>query len=104
MLRGAQIVARLHRPGARPLSLVLARAPHLVLDGAAVAAVAVDADEAILYVKHAGGRAYDAVEAAIAERGGRDAVAFTVAEAPPTYVAGQETAAIAHLNGRRAVP
>jgi NADH:ubiquinone oxidoreductase subunit F (NADH-binding) len=91
-------------PASRKDAVLLASAPHLVLDGAAVAAAAVSADEAILYVKRAGGRAYAAVAEAIAERDRREGVAFTLVEAPATYVAGQETAAVAHLNRRRAVP
>ena len=65
-------------PASRKDAVLLSRAPHLVLDGAAVAAAAIGAGEAILYVKRAGTRAHEAVEEAVAERGGRDAVAFTL--------------------------
>ena len=83
-------------------AVLLSHTPHLVIDGAVVAAAAAGAREAILYVKP--GQAYDDAEAALAEREGRDHVALSLVEAPRSYVAGQETAAIEHLNGRPALP
>ena len=44
-------------PASRKDSVLLANAPHLVIDGAVVAAAAVGADEAILYVKRSDARA-----------------------------------------------
>ena len=88
-------------PASAKDAVLLTRTPHLVLDGAAVAATAVGADEAIIYVKRPARRA---VTEAIAERGARDRIAFKVADAPSAYVAGHETAAIAYVNGGPALP
>lgn len=93
-------------PASAKDTVLLARAPHLVIDGAMVAAAAVGADEAILYVKRPGERAWNALAAALAERGHarRGQPSLRLAAAPPSYVSGQETAVIAHLNGRAALP
>jgi NADH:ubiquinone oxidoreductase subunit F (NADH-binding) len=86
-------------------ALVSAR-PHLVIDGALLAAEAVDADRVVLYV----GRAHDAAAAslrrAIDERRAASdlAVPLSIVRAPHRYVAGEESAAIAHLNGGAARP
>jgi NADH:ubiquinone oxidoreductase subunit F (NADH-binding) len=93
-------------PASRKDAVLLARAPHLVIDGALVAATAVGADEAVLYVKPSGERAWVALAAAVGERlqaRGRQPSLRLVA-APSSYVSGQETAVIAHLNGRPALP
>jgi NADH:ubiquinone oxidoreductase subunit F (NADH-binding) len=79
--------------------------PHLVLDGLLLAAEAVAAGRAVLYISRAHGDAMQAMTAAIAERRGSDLpVPVTVVRAPHRYVAGEETAAIAHLNGGAARP
>jgi NADH:ubiquinone oxidoreductase subunit F (NADH-binding) len=79
-------------------ALLLMRAPHLVLDGAELAAAAVGAREVVLAAPAATHRA---VAAALAERRG---AAMAVVESAPGYVAGEETAVIAHLEGRPARP
>jgi NADH:ubiquinone oxidoreductase subunit F (NADH-binding) len=82
-------------------------APHLVLDGLQLAAEAVGADQAILYA-HAGrlGDVGRRLNTALAERGaaGIDMVPVRLAEAPPRFLAGQETALVNHLGGGPAVP
>jgi NADH:ubiquinone oxidoreductase subunit F (NADH-binding) len=84
--------------------VLLAYAPHLVLDGAVVAARAVGAREAVVAVAP---RTLGAVRAAIAEReaaridGG---VTLTAIAAPETFVAGEETALVRFLNGGPALP
>ncbi|HEX4704219.1 MAG TPA: proton-conducting membrane transporter, partial [Pseudonocardiaceae bacterium] len=80
---------------------LLTRAPHLVLDGLQLAAEAVGADDCYLYVP---GRIADRVRQAMADRAGRDRFAVTVVEAPDTFVAGEESAVIARIAGRRALP
>jgi NADH:ubiquinone oxidoreductase subunit F (NADH-binding) len=82
-------------------------APHLVLDGLQLAAEAVGADRAILYMHAArlgdvGRRLGDA----LAERraAGIDRLPVALAEAPPRFLAGQETALVSHLGGGPAVP
>jgi NADH:ubiquinone oxidoreductase subunit F (NADH-binding) len=82
---------------------LLVRAPHLVLDGLQLAAECVGADVAYAYV---GRRAVDAVRAALAERraAGWDAVPTTLVPAPDHFVSGEESAAVAAIEGRRALP
>ncbi|MDX6665373.1 MAG: hypothetical protein QOG68_1579, partial [Solirubrobacteraceae bacterium] len=90
-------------PASRKDATLLTQTPHLVVDGLVAAAVAVGARDGILYVKGESA-AYRAAQHALAERRGSDPVAIALAAAPATYVAGQETAAIAHLSGRPALP
>ena len=82
-------------------------APHLVLDGLQLAAEAVGADQAILYT-HAQRRGDVAkrLQQALTERLaiGADRVAVDLAEAPPRFLSGQETALINHLAGGPAIP
>lgn len=82
---------------------LLTRAPHLVLDGLAVATATIGAEEAYLYV-HA--EACTAVNRALAERraAGLDAHRVTVVQAPDRFVAGEESAAIRHIGGGQALP
>jgi NADH:ubiquinone oxidoreductase subunit F (NADH-binding) len=86
---------------------LLELAPHLVLDGAVLAAEALRADEAIVAIgEHAGGSAASAY-AAIEERsrGGEHAgVSLTLASVGGGYVSGQESALISGLEGREALP
>lgn len=86
---------------------LLELAPHLVLDGAVLAAEALRADEAIVAVgEHAGGSAAS-IYAAIEERAGRQRqgrVAISLASVGGGYVAGQESALISGLEGREPLP
>jgi NADH:ubiquinone oxidoreductase subunit F (NADH-binding) len=80
--------------------------PHLVLDGAALAARAIGADEAILCVCESAGLGCDRATRAIAERErlpGRWP-RIVLSSAPEGYVAGHESALINHLNGGAAKP
>jgi NADH:ubiquinone oxidoreductase subunit F (NADH-binding) len=79
--------------------LLLLRAPHLVLDGVAVAVRATGATEALLYAPDdLAGR----LQVMIRQRA--DPVAVSLVCAPNSFLAGQETAAIAAAEGRPAVP
>jgi NADH:ubiquinone oxidoreductase subunit F (NADH-binding) len=82
---------------------LLRRTPHLVLDGALAAAHAVGAREVLLC---ASPQANAVVAAALAERGAgsRREPRVTLLESAPGYVAGEETAVIAHLEGRAPRP
>ncbi|HEX5404116.1 MAG TPA: NADH-ubiquinone oxidoreductase-F iron-sulfur binding region domain-containing protein [Pseudonocardiaceae bacterium] len=80
---------------------LLTRSPHLVLDGLQLAAEAVGAADCYLYVS---GRVVEHVRHAAAERAGRDRFAVTVVVAPDRFVAGEESAAIAAIAGRKALP
>jgi NADH:ubiquinone oxidoreductase subunit F (NADH-binding) len=86
--------------------VLLAYVPHLVLDGAAVAAAAVGAREATIAVGADAGNAFAAVQVAIAERERRrlDRVSFQLVTAPDRFVAGEETALVNWLNGGPAAP
>ncbi len=80
--------------------------PHLVLDGAAVAAQALGACEAIVAVSRADGEGLDALSAAIAERGGKldKRVRLRTVAVPDGFVAGEETALVQFLNRGVAKP
>ena len=85
-------------------------APHLVLDGLQLAAEAVGASRAVLYAGAADqGRnrgSLDSLRDALALRGAArlDRVPVQLVQAPPRFLAGQETALISHLNGGPAIP
>lgn len=102
--RGAVLIANgmESEPASAKDASLLARTPHLVLDGIALAAGAVSADQAYLCV-HRPGQA-EALSAAVAERAGRDPVPVTVAVLPDRYVASEESALVQYLNGGPAVP
>jgi NADH:ubiquinone oxidoreductase subunit F (NADH-binding) len=79
---------------------LLAYVPHLVLDGAVVAARAVRAREAFIAVTAS---LLPIVERAIAERNdGR--IQLQAVAVPDTFVAGEETALVRYLNGGPALP
>ena len=91
-------------PASRKDALLLARAPHLVLDGVALAASTLRAQQAIVYVPAS---SIPTVEVALAERRAHrlDPIGIEVAESPDTYISGQESAVVNALGGRRgAVP
>ena len=77
--------------------------PHLVLDGAALAADALGADRIVLYIGAAHREASAAVRAALKERRGQ-AVPVEILAAPDTYVAGEESAAVHFVNDADARP
>lgn len=90
-------------PLSRKDAALLNRAPHLVLDGLAAAAAAVEADQVYLYVHS---DAVPAVTHALAERraAGLDQVEVALVEAPDRFVAGEESAAIRRIEGGPALP
>jgi len=90
-------------PASRKDNLLLRAAPNLVLDGLQLAAEAIGAGEAHLYL-HPGGS--QEIARALAQRAaaGLDRVAVTVTEAPPRFLAGQESALVSRLGGGPAVP
>jgi NADH:ubiquinone oxidoreductase subunit F (NADH-binding) len=85
---------------------LLAMAPHLVLDGAVLAALAVGAREATICVERTAASAVEAVNRAIDERTGGhgDPVKLKLALTPDRYVAGEESALVHWLNGGDAKP
>lgn len=80
--------------------------PHLVLDGLLLAATAVGADRAILYVSHS--EVVEAAERAVAEVKAAglvpDGVRLEVFHASGGYVAGEETAVCRSISGGPALP
>jgi NADH:ubiquinone oxidoreductase subunit F (NADH-binding) len=85
---------------------LLTLVPHLVLDGAVRSAVAVGAREVVICVDRSAVVAGETVLSAIAERArrGTDPIPIRFERAPSRYVAGEETALIAWLNGGEARP
>ena len=84
-----------------PMSLkdrvLLERAPHLVLDGARAAALAVNASAIVVAVREDALAALDAIQIAVNDLAlGRR---VTVTGVPVAYLAGQEGALIRHLGG-----
>jgi NADH:ubiquinone oxidoreductase subunit F (NADH-binding) len=90
-------------PASRKDLQLLLSAPHLVLDGLQLAALATGAREAFVYLR---ADAVAAVRYALQERAaaGIDRTPVTIVEAAPGFVAGQETAVVARLNGGPALP
>ena len=86
--------------------LLLTCLPHLVLDGAVLAAEAVGADEVIVAVDRAGRRSLAVVSRAIEARNAArlDPVLLRVVALPSRYVAGEETALVNFVNGGLAKP
>jgi NADH:ubiquinone oxidoreductase subunit F (NADH-binding) len=82
--------------------LLLSRMPHLVLDGALLAADAVGAREVIVKVGESAADAVAALEGAISVRS--DRVPIEVVTAPEGYVAGEESAVVHYLNGGPELP
>jgi NADH:ubiquinone oxidoreductase subunit F (NADH-binding) len=90
-------------PLSRKDATLLTRAPHLVLDGLDAAAAAIGADKVYLYVHP---DATPSVAEALGERraAGLDAHRVTVVTAPDRFVAGEESAALRHIEGGPALP
>jgi NADH:ubiquinone oxidoreductase subunit F (NADH-binding) len=93
-------------PASAKDELLLSRTPHLVLDGLALAAAALDANEAIIAVERTRPRALQAAVDAVAERGARggDSVPMRVVAVPGRYVAGEESALVHFIDGGDAKP
>jgi len=86
-------------PASRKDRVLLSHAPHLVLDGLQLAARAIDAREAHLYVPS---DAVVDVRAALAGR--RDPLPVTVHIAPDAFVAGEESAVVSAVAGGPPIP
>lgn len=80
--------------------------PHLVLDGASIAAQALGARDVIVAVCKESIQAHDCFDTAVAERERtlREPVRWHLATLPDRYVAGQESALVSFLNGGPAKP
>jgi NADH:ubiquinone oxidoreductase subunit F (NADH-binding) len=91
-------------PASSKDSTLLRAVPHLVLDGLQIAARAVRADRACLYL-HPKASVRDA-EALLADRRARgiDAVPVQVVRAPDRFLSGEESAVVRRLSGGPALP
>ncbi|HZP73419.1 MAG TPA: NADH-ubiquinone oxidoreductase-F iron-sulfur binding region domain-containing protein [Gaiellaceae bacterium] len=102
--RGAVVVVNAveGEPASKKDRSLLRVAPHLVLDGAALAAEAVGATQVIIATSTYGPE----LTAAIGERTSKryDSVTFDVEPVEGGFVAGEETAVLSALSGRRANP
>jgi len=83
--------------------LLLSRLPHLVLDGAVLAAQAIGAAEVLVKVGDGATVSLHALESAISVRSG-DGVTFQLVAGPEGYVMGEESAVIHYLNGGAPAP
>jgi NADH:ubiquinone oxidoreductase subunit F (NADH-binding) len=93
-------------PASEKDQALLARAPHLVLDGISLAAQAVGASEAHLCLPRTKDWLMDLVLAAVAERrqADLDPVPLSVHDLPHHYVSSEETSLVHWLNGGEAKP
>jgi NADH:ubiquinone oxidoreductase subunit F (NADH-binding)/NADH:ubiquinone oxidoreductase subunit E/Pyruvate/2-oxoacid:ferredoxin oxidoreductase delta subunit len=102
-------------PGAFMDRMILESFPYRVIEGLAIAAVAVGAHEAVFYIRHEYPQALRRVRAALAEcerRGWLGArllgsdypLRISIKEGAGAFVCGEETALIASVEGRRGMP
>ncbi len=91
-------------PLSRKDRTLMEQRPHLVIDGALLAAGAVGAEEIVLYVgaDHTG--AIRAMQRAAGERPAAERELLRVVSAPVRYVSGEETAAVNFVNTGIALP
>ncbi len=80
--------------------------PHLLIDGALIAAELVGADEVVLYVSRASRRASRALRTALGERGrdGKSPVRIRLVHTKHRYVAGELSSVVRRINGGPAKP
>jgi len=93
-------------PGSLKDRILMEHHPHLVLEGMLLAAYAIEAEAAYLYVNHTYEDAITSLQTALAdaEREGYVKISFTLSPAPTDYVAGEDTAALEVLEGKKPLP
>lgn len=91
-------------PQSKKDRLLMTTRPHLVLDGAFIAARVLRARRLILYIGERHAAARDAMLRALAQRSEPERNIVTFAAAPARYVAGAEAAVIHYLNDGVATP
>ena len=91
-------------PLSRKDRVLMEQRPHLVIDGALIAAATVGADDIVLYVgaDHTG--AIQAMHRAVIERSAAERARLRLVSAPVRYVSGEETAAVHFINDGIALP
>lgn len=92
-------------PGSRKDRALLLRNPHVVLEGALIAAAVLDAPTVILYVSELADEEHDSVAAAHSEIVDNYPLAdIRIVRADPRYVSGEATAAVDAINGGAGKP
>ncbi len=102
-------------PGSKKDRVLMENVPHLLLEGIILAAYAVRAEKAYLYINHGYRAATGAVETAMREAreagywgddvaGSGFAVELVIVAAPSNYVAGEDTAALEVIEGKEPLP
>ncbi len=102
-------------PGSKKDRLLMENLPHLILEGVILAAYAVQAPKAYLYINQNYQAATQSMTEALAEAkkagywgtkilGNNFDLDILVHPAPPNYVAGEDTAALEVLEGRKPLP
>ena len=102
-------------PGSKKDRVLMENVPHLILDGIILAAYAVQAEEAYLYINHGYEAATRAVETAVEEArqagycgadvaGSGFRLEIVMVAAPSNYVAGEDTAALEVIEGKDPLP
>ena len=90
-------------PASAKDKMLLARNPHLVLDGVLVAMEAVGAKEGFVTLAADDERSFVRLESALAERR-RETPSILLARLPTGFVSGEESALVSWLNGSEAKP
>lgn len=102
-------------PGSKKDRVLMENVPHLILDGIILAAYAVQAEKAYLYINHGYEAATRAMETAVEEARqagycGADSAGsgfdleIVMVAAPSNYVAGEDTAALEFIEGKEPLP
>ncbi len=92
-------------PAVRKDRVLLERTPHLVLDGAELAAAMVGAHDVVVWLHRGQSASVAAVQHAQDERSaGRRGPRTRIVQGPPRYVSGEASATVRHLSGGPAQP
>lgn len=102
-------------PGSKKDRVLLENLPHLVIEGTILAAYAIGAAKAYLYINARYGAALKSIDDALAEakkagfwgdtaQGSSYALEIEVIPAPHNYVAGEDTAVIEVIEGKKPLP
>jgi NADH-quinone oxidoreductase subunit F len=99
-------------PGSQKDRVVMENVPHKLIEGTLLAAYAIGASEVILYVNSEYHRAHEQLEKAIEDvtaagyigPSGKMDVTIRIHPAPQEYVAGEDTAALEVIEGKKALP
>jgi NADH:ubiquinone oxidoreductase subunit F (NADH-binding) len=84
--------------------VLLETRPHLVLDGAALAAETVGADDIVVYLSRGSRTTDSAISRAVEERGADPGPALRIERTSHRYIAGESSAAINRLSGGPSKP